>query len=58
MVWQTGMGSADLKANFGGRRHDLIVTTYSMCILMLFNDHDLLTLDEVRGVVGVVYVDI
>ena len=49
VVWQTGMGSADLKANFGGRRHDLIVPTYSMCILMLFNDHDALTLDEVRG---------
>lgn len=47
MAWQTGMGSADLKANFGGRRHDLNVTTYSMCILMLFNDHDTLTLDEV-----------
>ncbi|CAM9533464.1 unnamed protein product [Chrysoparadoxa australica] len=38
ITWQTHMGSADLKANFSGRRHELSVSTYQMCILMLFND--------------------
>ncbi len=48
MTWQTSMGTADLRANFGGgRKHDLNVSTYSMYILLLFNDHDSLTLDEV-----------
>jgi hypothetical protein len=37
VTWQTSMGGADIKANFSGRRHELNVSTYQMCILMLFN---------------------
>jgi hypothetical protein len=37
VTWQTCMGSADVKANFGGRRHELSVSSYQMCILILFN---------------------
>lgn len=47
-MWQTSMGSADLKANFGGKRHELSVSTYQMCILMLFNKTDTLCLEEIR----------
>ena len=48
VMWQTSMGSADLKANFNGRRHELSVSTYQMCILMLFNKGDSFCLDEIR----------
>lgn len=44
LTWLPNMGSADIKAVFpkvpnkGERRHELNVSTYAMCILMLFND--------------------
>ncbi|KAG5188131.1 Cullin [Tribonema minus] len=53
IVWQTHMGSADLKAVFGGRRHELNVSTYQMCILMLFNQTDQLSLTIIRNHVNI-----
>uniref|UniRef100_A0A7S3PYP2 Cullin family profile domain-containing protein n=1 Tax=Chaetoceros debilis TaxID=122233 RepID=A0A7S3PYP2_9STRA len=51
LQWQTSTGSAEIRAVFGKgpnfRRHDLCVSTYQMCILMLFNDNDTLTLREI-----------
>lgn len=39
LTWQPNMGTADLKVDFGdGRRHELNVSTFQMCVLMLFND--------------------
>ncbi|CAJ1942444.1 unnamed protein product [Cylindrotheca closterium] len=53
LSWQTSAGSADLKATFGSepnyRRHELIVSTYQMCILLLFNEKETLTLGEIRS---------
>jgi cullin 3 len=52
LKWQTSAGAAELKVSFGTppnvRRHELCVSTYQMCILMLFNDRDTLTLAEIR----------
>lgn len=53
LSWQTSTGSAELRATFGTgpnkyRRHDLCVSTYQMCILMLFNEKPALTLGEIR----------
>jgi cullin 3 len=52
LSWQTSAGSADVRATFGSepnyRRHDLQVSTYQMCILLLFNDADTLTLGQIR----------
>jgi cullin 3 len=52
LSWQTSAGSADIKATFGTepnyRRHDLQVSTYQMCILLLFNETDTLTLGQIR----------
>lgn len=49
LTWQTNMGTADLRAEFGGgtRRHELNVSTHHMCILMLFNDRDQLSYREI-----------
>jgi cullin 3 len=53
LSWQTAAGSAEIKATFGSgrdiRRHELCVSTYQMCILMLFNEHDTLTLGQIRA---------
>ncbi|KAG7360505.1 cullin protein 3 [Nitzschia inconspicua] len=53
LSWQTSAGAAELKATFGNglenhHRHELIVSTYQMCILLLFNDYDSLTLGQIR----------
>ncbi|MFS7929829.1 putative cullin [Helianthus anomalus] len=43
-TWQTNMGSFDIKATFGtGQEHELHVSTYQMCVLMLFNSVDRLS---------------
>merc|ERR1712023_518020 len=44
--WQTSMGSAEVKGYFGSNRHDLNVSTYQMCILMLFNRAPTLSLRD------------
>jgi cullin 3 len=50
LSWQTSAGAAELRANFpGGRRHELCVSTYQMCILLLFNEEDTITLGQVRA---------
>lgn len=49
LSWQTNMGTADLKATFGkGQKHELNVSTYQMCVLMLFNNADCLTYKEIE----------
>lgn len=49
LSWQTSAGSAELKATFGGKRYELLLSTYQMCILLLFNDNNTLTLGQIRS---------
>eukprot|EP00531_Pseudo-nitzschia_arenysensis_P009425 CAMPEP_0116126978 /NCGR_PEP_ID=MMETSP0329-20121206/6606_1 /TAXON_ID=697910 /ORGANISM="Pseudo-nitzschia arenysensis, Strain B593" /LENGTH=762 /DNA_ID=CAMNT_0003621069 /DNA_START=265 /DNA_END=2553 /DNA_ORIENTATION=+ len=54
LSWQTSAGSAELKATFGAdpknlRKYTLGVSTYQMCILLLFNDENSLTLGQIRS---------
>ncbi|CAN0403262.1 unnamed protein product, partial [Discosporangium mesarthrocarpum] len=50
VAWQTSLGNADLKCCFkgGANRHELNVSTHQMCILLLFNNVDSLTYDEIQ----------
>lgn len=49
LSWQTNMGTADLKATFGkGQKHELNVSTYQMCVLMLFNNAERLRYKEIE----------
>ncbi|CAA0822293.1 Cullin-3A [Striga hermonthica] len=49
LSWQTNMGTADLRATFGnGQKYELNVSTYQMCVLMLFNNTDRLTYREIE----------
>lgn len=58
LQWQTSTGSADIRGNFKPdkgslRRHELCVSTYQMCILVLFNDQDTLSLKDIREVANI-----
>ncbi|KAH6822407.1 cullin 3 [Perilla frutescens var. hirtella] len=49
LSWQTNMGTADLRATFGnGQKYELNVSTYQMCVLMLFNSSDSLNYREIE----------
>eukprot|EP00357_Protocruzia_adherens_P016205 CAMPEP_0115041442 /NCGR_PEP_ID=MMETSP0216-20121206/45523_1 /TAXON_ID=223996 /ORGANISM="Protocruzia adherens, Strain Boccale" /LENGTH=755 /DNA_ID=CAMNT_0002423067 /DNA_START=45 /DNA_END=2312 /DNA_ORIENTATION=- len=49
LTWKTSMGNADIKAFLGSKRvkHELNMSTYQMCIIMLFNQHGSLSVKEV-----------
>jgi len=47
LTWQTHMGNADLKATFASRKHEINVSTFQMCILLLFNAADSLSYADI-----------
>ena len=49
LTWQTNMGTADVRAQFANKWHDLNVTTYQLCILLLFNDADRLSYEQIAA---------
>eukprot|EP00798_Chlamydomonas_sp_ICE-L_P002800 gene2800-12674_t len=49
LVWHTNMGTGDLKSSFGAKKHELTVTTYQMCILLLFNEVEKLSYREIHN---------
>eukprot|EP01018_Ginkgo_biloba_P015329 Gb_08576 [translate_table: standard] len=59
LTWQTNMGTADIKATFGkSQKHELNVSTYQMCILMLFNSVDCLSYKEIEQATDIPAVDL
>lgn len=54
IVWSSQNGTADLKANYQTGRKDLIVSTFQMCILMMFNTQTTLSLAHIFNTLGVV----
>jgi len=48
LSWQPNHGSADVKAMMPKSRHELNVSTYQMCILMLFNSHQTLSYQDLQ----------
>eukprot|EP01104_Vermistella_antarctica_P018565 TRINITY_DN6925_c0_g1_i1.p1 TRINITY_DN6925_c0_g1~~TRINITY_DN6925_c0_g1_i1.p1 ORF type:complete len:734 (-),score=196.01 TRINITY_DN6925_c0_g1_i1:99-2300(-) len=53
LTWQTNMGTAEVKATFDGKLKELIVSTYQMCILLLFNAGDTLSFKELKENTGI-----
>lgn len=53
LAWQTSLGTAEVKAVFGDKKHELIVSTYQMCILVLFNSKTTRTLEEIKQATGI-----
>mmetsp|Transcript_33204 Transcript_33204/g.72436 ORF Transcript_33204/g.72436 Transcript_33204/m.72436 type:complete len:778 (+) Transcript_33204:129-2462(+) len=48
LYWQPNHGLADIKAILPRSRHELNVTTYQMCILVLFNTHHTLCYKDIQ----------
>lgn len=48
LSWQPKDGSADIKAMMPKAKHELNVSTYQMCILMLFNSHHCLSYQDIQ----------
>ncbi|KAI9315665.1 Cullin [Dichotomocladium elegans] len=49
LTWQPQMGNADIRAQFRSSKHMLNVSTYAMIVLLLFNDTDVLSLEEIQA---------
>lgn len=47
LQWIHSLGTATLASNFGGKRFDLVMNTYQALILMLFNDTESLSVDDI-----------
>ena len=50
--------AADLRADFGGRKHELNVSTYQMAILVLFNTADSLSYLELQAATNIPAADL
>mmetsp|Transcript_111684 Transcript_111684/g.249546 ORF Transcript_111684/g.249546 Transcript_111684/m.249546 type:complete len:760 (-) Transcript_111684:285-2564(-) len=48
LTWQPNHGVADIKALMPKSKHELNVSTYQMCILMLFNNHHSLSYQDIQ----------
>jgi cullin 3 len=51
-------GSAELKATFGAKKHELSVSTYQMVILLLFNDRGDLSYKDLKEMSGIPIADL
>lgn len=58
LAWQANMGTADIRATFGERRHELNVSTYQMCVLVLFNSADSLSYREIEAATQIAPADL
>jgi len=48
LSWQPHLGFCDIKAMMPRSRHELNVSTYQMCVLMLFNSHQTLSYSDLQ----------
>jgi len=53
LTWQTNMGTGELRSHFGTKKHELNVSTFQMCILLLFNKYDTLSFKEIQEATSV-----
>uniref|UniRef100_A0A6B2KYR3 Cullin family profile domain-containing protein n=1 Tax=Arcella intermedia TaxID=1963864 RepID=A0A6B2KYR3_9EUKA len=53
LTWQTTMGTGELRAFFGSKRHELNVSTHQMVLLLLFNNHDTLSFKDMLNATGI-----
>jgi len=58
LQWQPNMGNADLKATFNARKHEINVSTYQMCVLLLFNSADTLSYADIAEATKIAAADL
>lgn len=54
LTWKASLGTAELRAYLPDSRtkHELIVSTYQMCVLMLFNTYEKLSSSDIWEILG------
>ncbi|KAI8974297.1 Cullin 3 [Pilobolus umbonatus] len=58
LTWQPQMGNADLRGHFKKSKHLLNVSTYAMIVLLLFNQQDQLSLEEIQNTTQIAEADL
>lgn len=53
LSWQTGMGTAEIRATFGKKKHEISCSTHQMVVLMLLNDSDSLSFKDISSASGI-----
>jgi len=53
LTWQTNMGTAELRAFFPSKKHELNISTAMMCILLQFATQDNLTFNQLKDVTNI-----
>ena len=48
LTWHPNMGTAELKASFPNGRYEITVSTFQVCILLLFNKSDVLSYKSIQ----------
>jgi len=52
-MFDTSRGTAELSVDFDSGRKDLVVHTYQMCVLMLFNEHETISWKQMKATTGI-----
>ena len=53
LTWQTSMGTAEIRATFGTKKHEISCSTHQMVVLMLLNDSESLTYEQILESSGI-----
>jgi cullin 3 len=53
LSWQTGMGTAEIRATFGRKKHEISCSTHQMVVLMLLNESDRLQYSDIASATGI-----
>jgi hypothetical protein len=55
LSWKTSLGTAEIRGYMGSNRnkHEFIMSTFQMLVIMLFNDVPLMTLEEISAQLNV-----
>jgi len=53
LTWQTNLGTAEVRATFEKGKKDLLLHTYQMCIIVLYNQSLSFTYEEIKKATGI-----
>lgn len=53
LTWQAGMGTAEIRATFGKRKHEISCSTQQLVVLMLLNDNESMKYQEILEASGI-----
>jgi cullin 3 len=51
-------GTGEIKATYANSKHFMTCSTYQICIMLLFNEHDTLTFTDIQTATGIAAPDL